>query len=78
MNVGVREQVKLQRDLRFAIERGELELQYQPKLNATSLGLIGVEALVRWHHHVRGMLSPALFIPIGTLRSLKHKPVAGY
>lgn len=64
MNAGVREQVELQRDLRFAIERDELELHYQPKLKATSLNLMGVEALVRWRHPVRGMLSPAVFIPV--------------
>lgn len=64
MNAGVREQIELQRDLRQAIERDELELYYQPKMSASHSTITGVEALVRWHHPQRGMLSPALFIPV--------------
>ena len=64
MNAGVREQIELQRDLRQAIERGELELHYQPKVSAGRKVITGVEALARWPHPVRGMLSPGLFIPI--------------
>lgn len=64
MNAGVREQIELQRDLRLAIERHELELHYQPKVHAGRSVINGAEALVRWRHPVRGMLSPAVFIPI--------------
>jgi diguanylate cyclase (GGDEF)-like protein len=64
MNAGVREQIELQRDMRLAIERREFELHYQPKVNAGTSLITGVEALVRWNHPVRGMLSPALFIPV--------------
>ncbi len=64
MNAGVREQIELQRDLRLAIERNELELYYQPKVSAGRSVITGAEALVRWRHPLRGMLSPAVFIPV--------------
>ncbi|APW43190.1 putative bifunctional diguanylate cyclase/phosphodiesterase [Rhodoferax saidenbachensis] len=64
MNAGVRQQIELQRDLRLAIERREFELHYQPKVNAGTSLITGVEALVRWRHPTRGMLSPVLFIPV--------------
>ncbi len=64
MNAGVREQLELQRDLRLAIGRGELVLHYQPKVSAGREVITGVEALVRWQHPTRGMLGPALFIPV--------------
>lgn len=58
------EQVELQRDLRHAIERGELQLHFQPKLRAKDNTLAGVEALLRWTHPQRGSVSPAQFIPV--------------
>ncbi|TMH10055.1 MAG: bifunctional diguanylate cyclase/phosphodiesterase [Betaproteobacteria bacterium] len=61
---GAREQVELLRDLRRAIEQGELELYYQPKIHAPSGQITGVEALMRWHHPKRGMVGPMVFIPI--------------
>ena len=61
--VGV-DQVALQRDLRHAIARDELMLHFQPKLHAGSGALAGVEALLRWQHPVRGLVSPATFIPV--------------
>jgi diguanylate cyclase (GGDEF)-like protein len=61
--IGV-EQIEMQRDLRHAIERNELELFFQPKLRADDNALAGVEALLRWTHPERGMVSPALFIPV--------------
>jgi diguanylate cyclase (GGDEF)-like protein len=64
MNSDQREQIELQRDLRQALDGGQLELHYQPKVRAIDGTLTGVEALVRWRHPVRGMLSPALFIPV--------------
>ncbi len=57
-------QVDMQRDLRHAIERGELSLHFQPKLHAADGRLAGVEALLRWHHPERGHVSPAEFIPV--------------
>ena len=76
MNAGVREQIELQRDLRLAIARNELTLHYQPKVSAGRKVITGVEALVRWQHPDRGMLSPALFIPVaerfGLISALGH------
>ena len=48
----------LETDLRKAIARGELQLQYQPVVNAQTEELSGFEALVRWHHPTRGVISP--------------------
>ena len=54
----------LENDLRKAIGRGELQLVYQPVVNAQSEQLSGFEALVRWHHASRGVISPSIFIPL--------------
>ena len=54
----------LESDLRFATERGELRINYQPILAAQSDALIGFEALVRWHHPKHGLISPAEFVPV--------------
>jgi diguanylate cyclase (GGDEF)-like protein len=65
MNAGIREQIELQQDLRRALEYGgELMLHYQPKVGAGGNLITGVEALLRWNHPVRGMVSPAVFIPV--------------
>ena len=64
MTSSERDQVELLRDLRGALARGELELFYQPKVHAPSGEITGVEALLRWQHPQRGMVSPTVFIPI--------------
>jgi two-component system CheB/CheR fusion protein len=51
-------------DLRLALQRGELVLHFQPKLDAASMTLCGVEALVRWQHPRRGLLMPSAFIDL--------------
>ena len=51
-------------EMRRGLDRGELELHYQPKVYLADNRAAGVEALVRWRHPVRGMLSPADFIPV--------------
>jgi EAL domain-containing protein (putative c-di-GMP-specific phosphodiesterase class I)/GGDEF domain-containing protein len=56
--------LRLATDLRHAVEKGELCLHYQPKVDTTSGRLIGMEALARWMHPERGMISPIEFIPI--------------
>ena len=54
----------LEKDLRYAMGRNEFLLHYQPKLNLQTGEIAGVEALLRWVHPRRGMVSPAQFIPI--------------
>ncbi|MDX1700588.1 MAG: PAS domain S-box protein, partial [Melioribacteraceae bacterium] len=54
----------LQNDLRHAIDRKELMLYYQPQVNSQSGNMTGVEALIRWNHPKKGLISPADFIPI--------------
>ncbi len=58
------DRLTLEADLRNAIDNGEFELHYQPQISLESGRPVGVEALVRWHHPVRGMISPAQFIEI--------------
>ena len=58
------EQARLEAELPFAVERGELSMHYQPLINLTDGTLIGFEALLRWNHHKFGFISPANFIPI--------------
>lgn len=54
----------MENELRQAIDDGELVLHYQPQVELASRDIRGVEALVRWHHPIRGMISPAQFIPL--------------
>ncbi|NWG86700.1 MAG: EAL domain-containing protein [Hydrogenophilaceae bacterium] len=58
------ERVRLESDLRGALERGELVLHYQPQVDLRTGQIIGAEALMRWQHKERGLLMPNRFIPI--------------
>ncbi|MEK7736223.1 MAG: EAL domain-containing protein [Pseudomonadota bacterium] len=64
MNQTALDRLKIEADLRRALERGELMLHYQPKVNLASGRIIGAEALVRWNHPDRGMVPPGEFIPV--------------
>jgi EAL domain-containing protein (putative c-di-GMP-specific phosphodiesterase class I) len=63
MDERVRERRALQHELRAAIENNELVLHYQPQARIGG-EIIGFEALVRWHHPIRGIIPPNMFIPI--------------
>ena len=56
--------LELESDLRLAIEQEQLCLHYQPIWSASSNHVVGVEALVRWQHPLRGLLAPQEFIPL--------------
>ncbi len=58
------EQLELQNDLRHAIQRQQILLHYQPKIDGERGSIIGVEALLRWLHPERGMIAPDIFIPL--------------
>lgn len=58
------DRVAVARELRGAITRGELLLHYQPKLHVRRQEIVGVEALIRWQHPVRGLVLPGEFIPL--------------
>ena len=64
MDAHVRERRRLETDLRQAIADGALEVYYQPCISLQDNRITGCEALVRWRHPERGMISPAEFIPI--------------
>jgi predicted signal transduction protein with EAL and GGDEF domain len=56
--------LNLERDLRKALARGEFEIVYQPQLALGSRAVVGLEALVRWHHPHLGTVSPGTFISL--------------
>lgn len=64
MKAQVVERIKLTNSLYRAMERKELMLYYQPQVSVKSSTIVGVEALLRWHLPDRGMISPAVFIPL--------------
>ena len=64
MNVRAVERQFLEGNLRRALERREFVLHYQPKINLETGAITGVEALIRWRHPERGLIPPALFVPI--------------
>jgi diguanylate cyclase (GGDEF)-like protein/PAS domain S-box-containing protein len=63
LNARAASKLQLNSDLRRALERGEFQLHYQPKVRLESGRMIGMEALLRWQHAERGMVGPLEFIP---------------
>ena len=57
-----KDQNEFQKNIRFALESNQFELFYQPKVNLRTKELVGAEALIRWRHPERGLLSPAEFL----------------
>jgi diguanylate cyclase (GGDEF)-like protein/PAS domain S-box-containing protein len=64
MNVRAVERQSVEESLRRALKRQEFKLQYQPKINLDTGEITGAEALLRWVHPTRGLISPGRFIPI--------------
>jgi EAL domain-containing protein (putative c-di-GMP-specific phosphodiesterase class I) len=64
MDARAKARLTLERDLRQALVEGGFEVQYQPVVNLSSNQVTGCEALLRWRHPERGMVSPAEFIPV--------------
>lgn len=57
------ERMALRKDLERAVERGELQLQYQPLVDLRDEAVVGMEALLRWHHPEHGVIDPMRFLP---------------
>lgn len=73
MSQRIFENTLLAKDLESAQHNGELFLMYQPQIGLQSEKVIGCEALIRWHHPERGMISPVTFIPLAEERGLIHQ-----
>lgn len=56
--------LSLEHALRFALDKNELHINYQPKFNVSDLSVAGMEALIRWQHPDFGLISPDTFIPL--------------
>ncbi|MYM40850.1 putative bifunctional diguanylate cyclase/phosphodiesterase [Duganella qianjiadongensis] len=64
MNQRAKEHMRIEGELRQALLNQELLLYYQPKVSLRSGRIVGAEALLRWRHPVRGLVSPGVFIPV--------------
>ncbi|QEY65453.1 EAL domain-containing protein [Metapseudomonas lalkuanensis] len=64
MQAAIDQRLQLQSELRQAIDRGQLSLEFQPQLALADGRVLGAEALMRWHHPTRGDVPPAQFIPL--------------
>ena len=64
MHASILSKLSLLEDMRYGLDHGQFRVLYQPKVSLHDGHLFGVEALVRWHHPVQGIISPVLFIPL--------------
>jgi diguanylate cyclase (GGDEF)-like protein len=64
MNLATEDRVRFEADLHRALNLGQFELHYQPKVSAPTMHIHSVEALIRWRHPERGLIPPAEFIPL--------------
>jgi EAL domain-containing protein (putative c-di-GMP-specific phosphodiesterase class I) len=77
MNAEIQSRKAIEQDLRLALERGELYIEYQPQVDITSGRIIGAEALSRWNHPERGMVPPDEFIPVAEQSGLISRLTEG-
>ena len=79
MHTELVKRLELQDDLARALEEGEIVAHFQPKVDLRTARVIGVEALVRWNHPGRGLISPAEFLPLaeasGQMRALTERVI---
>ena len=77
LGASIRERLKLETELRYAIAQGEIRAYYQPEFDVTTGDLVRFEALARWIHPTLGFVSPGKFIPIaeetGLIAALGHQ-----
>ncbi|MDH4080644.1 MAG: EAL domain-containing protein [Nitrospira sp.] len=77
MNALAAERLDIENELRKALDRHELIVYYQPQVDIRTNQIVGAEALVRWRHPLRGMLMPAVFLPVavetGMIRKLDEE-----
>jgi diguanylate cyclase (GGDEF)-like protein len=73
MQQEVREKLAMTKDLRKALSRNQLQLYFQPIVELSSGKILKAEALLRWKHPVRGMVSPSDFIPLAEETGLIHE-----
>jgi EAL domain-containing protein (putative c-di-GMP-specific phosphodiesterase class I) len=64
------ERLQLENDLRLAVDRGQIEVHYQPQVDILTGGIVGMEALARWNHPVHGWIPPGEFIPLAEASDL--------
>jgi len=64
LNVSVLKKFTMESDLRAALVKNEFRLLYQPKIDFKKNRIVGVEALIRWHHAINGQIPPNKFIPV--------------
>jgi diguanylate cyclase (GGDEF)-like protein len=73
MHVAVLERLELEVDLQRALDRAEMCVHYQPIVELATAQIIGLEALIRWRHPVRGMIQPGDFIPLAEETGQIHR-----
>jgi EAL domain-containing protein (putative c-di-GMP-specific phosphodiesterase class I) len=66
------DRIELENELRLALEKNQLEMHYQPQVVLASGRIVGVEALMRWHHEGRGWIPPMQFVPVAEDSDLIH------
>lgn len=64
MDEQAQQRLSLEQDMRIALSEEQFEVYYQPQFSARTQEIIGMEALVRWNHPEKGLISPGLFIPL--------------